>query len=68
MELENLLSYESLRMKASRIMSECYILPDSWLSEKLEDLVLCMQDICEPALGFTKKCLKNSTSTLILKR
>ena len=58
MELEDLLNYESSRMKAFKIMSKCFILPDSCLPEKLEDLVFCMKNICEPALGFTEKMLK----------
>ncbi len=58
MELEDLLDYESSRMKAFKIISECYILPDSHLSDKLEELVFCMKNISGPAVAFIKKMLK----------
>lgn len=49
METKNLLNYESSRMKAFRMLSDCYFLPDPGLSEKLENLELNMSDVCEPA-------------------
>lgn len=48
----NLLNYESSRMAAFRLLSDCYFLPDPGLSEKLKELERNMAATCESALGF----------------
>ena len=50
METKNLLNYESSRMEAFRLLSDCYFLPDPGLSEKLENLEFNMANVCEPAV------------------
>jgi TorA maturation chaperone TorD len=58
METKNLLNYESFRMKAFRVLSDCYFLPEPGLSEKLEDLELNMADVCEPAAEWVQSMRK----------
>jgi TorA maturation chaperone TorD len=58
METKNLLNYESSSMKAFRVLSDCYFLPDPGLSEKLEDLELNMADVCEPAAEWVQSMRK----------
>lgn len=58
METKNLLNYESSRMKAFRMLSDCYFLPDPGLSEKLENLELNMSDVCEPAAEWVQSMRK----------
>ncbi len=58
MEAKNLLNYESSRMKAFRMLSDCYFLPDPGLSEKLKNLELNMADVCEPAAQWVQSMRK----------
>ena len=58
METENLWKYESSRMTAFRMLSECFFLPDPGLSEKLENLEFNMANVCESAFGFVQKMRK----------
>ena len=58
METKNLLNDESSRMEAFRLLSDCYFLPDSALSEKLEDLESNLANICEPAVLFIQNMRK----------
>lgn len=55
MKTKNLLNDESARMATFRLLSDCYYLPDSALSEKLDTLEHRMATVCEPALGFIQK-------------
>ena len=50
METKNPLNYESSRMEAFRLLSDCYFLPDPGLSEKLENLEFNIANVCEPAV------------------
>ena len=58
METRNLLNRESSRMAVFRLLSDCFFLPDSRLSEKLENLEFNMANGCEPAFGFVQKMRK----------
>ena len=58
METRNLLNRESSRMVVFRLLSDCFFLPDSRLSEKLENLEFNMANGCEPAFGFVQKMRK----------
>lgn len=58
METKNLLNYESSRMEAFRLLSDCYFLPDPGLSEKLENLEFNMANVCEPAVVFIQRMRK----------
>ena len=58
METKNLLNYESSRMEAFRLLSDCYLLPDAGLSEKLENLEFNMANVCEPAAKWIQKMRK----------
>ena len=49
MKTKNLLNHESSRMKAFRLLSDCYFIPEPGLSIKLEDLALNMANVCETA-------------------
>lgn len=48
-------------MDTFRLLSDCYFLPDSGLSEKLEKLEHLMANICEPAVVFIRKMRKKFT-------
>ena len=54
METTNLLNYESSRMKAFRFLSDCYFLPDSDLSEKMENLEINMAQVCDSAVELVR--------------
>ncbi len=58
METANLLNYESSRMKAFRFLSDCYFLPDSGLTEKMENLEINMAQVCESALEWVRDMRK----------
>ena len=58
METKNLLKHESSRMAAFRLLSDCYFLPDSGLSEKLENLEFNTANVCEPAAEFVQNMRK----------
>ena len=58
METKNLLSHESSRMTAFRLLSDCYFLPDAGLSEKLENLEFDMANMCEPAVRWIQNMRK----------
>jgi TorA maturation chaperone TorD len=55
MEPKNLFNHESSRMTAFRLLSDCFLLPDPELPEKLENLEFSMENVCKPALGFVQK-------------
>ena len=55
MEPKNIFSHESSRMTAFRLLSDCFLLPDPELPEKLEKLEFSMENVCKPALGFVQK-------------
>lgn len=55
MDLNSILSAELSRMKAFRVLGDCYLLPDPELSEKLKSLQIYMEDICQPVVGFIQK-------------
>jgi TorA maturation chaperone TorD len=59
METQNLLHYESSRMEAFRLLSECYFLPQAPLSENLENLERNMVNVCEPVVGFIQ-CMRKA--------
>jgi TorA maturation chaperone TorD len=42
-------------MTAFRLLSDCFLLPDPELPEKLENLEFSMENVCKPALGFVQK-------------
>ena len=54
METENLLNHESSRMTAFRMLSDCFLLPDQGLSEKLENLEFSMANVFESAIKFVQ--------------
>lgn len=54
METTNLLNYESSRMMAFRFLSDCYFLPDSDLSEKMENLEIDMAHVCDSAVEWIR--------------
>ncbi len=54
METENLLNHESSRMTAFRMLSDCFLLPDQGLSEKLENLEFSMANGFESAMKFVQ--------------
>ena len=54
METENLLNHESSRMTAFRMLSDCFLLPDPGLSEKLENLEFSMANVFESAVPFVQ--------------
>ena len=58
MEAKNLLNYESSRMEAFRLLSDCYFLPNPGLSEKLKNLESNMANVCEPAVVFIQSMRK----------
>ena len=58
MEIKNLLNYESSRMKAFQLLSDCYFLPDPGLSEKLENLEFNTANVCEPAAEWVQRMCK----------
>ena len=58
MQTENLVHHESSRMAVFRILSDCFFLPDSGLSEKLEDLEFNMLHVCETAVVFIQEMRK----------
>jgi len=58
MKTKNLLNLESLRMEAFRLLSVCYFIPDSGLSEKLETLEFNMANVCEPAVEWVQNMRK----------
>ncbi len=58
METENLVSHESSRMTAFQILSDCFFLPDTGLSEKLEDLEFNMTNVCETAVPLIQNMRK----------
>ena len=58
METENLVNHESSRMAVFRILSDCFFLPDSGLSEKLEDLEFNMTNVCEAAVPLIRNMRK----------
>ena len=58
METKNLLKYESSRMTAFRLLSDCFFLPNSGLSEKLENLEFSMGNVCKSALDLVQKMSK----------
>ncbi len=49
MESKNLLNYESSRMAAFQLLSECYILPDTGLPAILDNLEGRLANVSEPA-------------------
>ena len=49
MQTENLLNHESSRMTAFRLLSDCFFLPETGLSEKLKKLEFNMENVSEPA-------------------
>ena len=49
METKNMLNHEASRMKAFRLLSDCYLIPEPGLSEKLENLATRMTEVCETA-------------------
>ncbi len=49
MESKNLLNYESSRMAAFQLLSECYMLPDTGLSAILDNLEGRLANVSEPA-------------------
>ena len=58
METKNLLNHESSRMKAFRLLSDCYFIPEPGLSEKLEELASNMAHVCQAAAESIQKMLK----------
>ena len=58
MATKNLLNHESSRMKAFRLLSDCYFIPEPTLSETLEKLELNMADVCEAAAESIQKMVK----------
>ena len=58
METKNLLNDESSRMAAFRLLSDCFLLPDPELPEKLENLEFNMANVCEPAAESVQKMRK----------
>ena len=58
METKSMLDYESSRMEAFRLLSNCYFLPEPGLSEKLENLEFNMANVCEPAVVFIQRMRK----------
>ena len=58
METKSMLDYESSRMTAFRLLSDCYYLPNPRLSDKLETLEFNMPNVCEPAVGFIQSMRK----------
>jgi TorA maturation chaperone TorD len=70
METERLMDHESSRMTAFRILSDCFLLPDPGLSEKLEDLEFNMTNVCEttvPLIQNMRKEIKDSADLEPLK-
>ncbi len=55
MKTKNLLNHESSRMKAFRLLSDCYFIPEPGLSEKLDNLAHSMADVCEAAAESIQK-------------
>lgn len=45
-------------MKAFRLLSDCYFLPEARLSEKLENLEFNIANVCEPAARFVQRMRK----------
>jgi len=66
METENLLNHESSRMKALRMLSDCFFLPDPGLSEKLEKLEFNMANVFEPAVKFVQNMRREFNSWIDL--
>jgi TorA maturation chaperone TorD len=58
METINLLNHESSRMKAFRLLSDCYFSPEPGLSEKLDKLALSMTDVCKAAAESIQKTVE----------
>lgn len=58
METKYLLSHESSRMVVFRMLSECFFLPESGLSEKLEHLEFNMANVCEAGVVFVQNMRK----------
>ncbi len=58
MATKNLLNHESSRMKAFRLLSDCYFIPEPALSKTLEKLELNMADVCEAAAESIRKMVK----------
>ncbi len=58
METESLMTHESSRMTAFRILSDCFFLPEPGLSEKLEDLEFNMTNVCETAVPLIQNMRK----------
>ena len=50
MKTKNMLNQEASRMKAFRLLSDCYFIPEPGLSEKLENLESSMAEVCETAV------------------
>ncbi|MGD8963886.1 MAG: molecular chaperone TorD family protein, partial [Desulfobacterales bacterium] len=59
MKTKNLLNHESSRMKAFRLLSDCYFIPEPGLSEKLENLESSMARVCEKAAESIQKMVKH---------
>jgi TorA maturation chaperone TorD len=58
MEKNNLLNDESSRMKAFRLLSDFYFLPDPGFSKNLENLEFNMANVCEPAAEWVHRMHK----------
>jgi TorA maturation chaperone TorD len=58
METKSLLNHESSRMKAFRLLSDCYFSPEPGLSEKLDKLELSMTDVCKAAAESIQKMVE----------
>jgi TorA maturation chaperone TorD len=54
MEPKNLFNHESSRMTAFRLLSDCFLLPDPELPEKLENLEFNMANVFESAVKFVQ--------------
>ena len=58
MESKNLLNYESSRMAAFRLLSECYFLPDPGLADTLDNLEGHLANLSEPAAKYVSRMRK----------
>lgn len=54
METYNLSNTESARMAIFRLLSDCYFLPNSELTEKMENLEFNMAHVCESAVEWVR--------------
>ena len=55
-------------MEIFRLLSDCYYLPDSTISEIVENLEICMANACKPAVVFIRKMRKATSGRASLDR